>query len=190
MRLWLVCSDTVEIWHHPDLAFDRAEQGCGFGAGGRVGEAELADRLRGVTIPGIGFLIDLERTGPDEAALLREAEDIFRLAVIAGAKGVQVLTGPVLVGAVQAFAAGGRSGLYEGVLRHPSGIPDEAVLRDVPTGKGVLALRDWTEAVKSTGYAGWWSCEQFCRRQQQDDSNAVAHDLHALMSDLIRGSAQ
>jgi sugar phosphate isomerase/epimerase len=70
-------------------------------------------------------------------------------------------------------------------LRFDGGIPDEAILRDVGTGEGILPLTEWVDAVKSTGYQGWWSCELFCRRQQQEDSFAVARDLHRLMSRLI-----
>ncbi|MEY5038055.1 MAG: hypothetical protein RL472_1161 [Pseudomonadota bacterium] len=243
-----------------------------------ISEAELAAWLAPVDVPGLGFLLDIERHGSDHAALLQEARELFRLAVIAGARGVQVLTGPVQLQAVQAFAQGSHSGLYEGVLRLPrseqveitarnlakladiaaenglllylealawaplnrladqvevirradrsnlrlvvdfwhcyasgdrpedvaalprdliygvhvcdslafaGGIPDESVLRDVPTGKGALNLRDWVSAVKSTGYQGWWSCELFCRRQQQDNSFEVARDLHGLMAGLI-----
>jgi sugar phosphate isomerase/epimerase len=241
-------------------------------------EAELADLLRNVYVPGTGFLIDVERRGADEAALLRESEALFHLAHIAGAKGVQVLTGPVNVQAVIKHAQGIPSGLYGGVLGRPrpeqiaitaknlarladmaaaqglllylealawsplnsisdqvalieaagrdnlrmvidywhcyasgdtpdavarldpeliygvhicdsfafdGGIPIEAELRDVPTGEGVLNLQEWTDAVKATGYVGWWSCELFCRKQHQDNSFDVARGLHALMSDLV-----
>ncbi|MBL4928775.1 sugar phosphate isomerase/epimerase family protein [Fuscibacter oryzae] len=243
-----------------------------------ISEAELSGWLAGVDVPGIGFLLDIERHGADKDALIAEAQDHIRLAKIAGAKGLQVLTGPVQVQAVRAFAAGTASGLYEGVLRlpreeqmritaqnlamladlaaesgllvyleslawsslnhladqlelitranrpnlrlvvdfwhcyasgdtpadvaalpcdliygvhvcdsltFPGGIPDESVLRDVPTGAGVLNLAAWVDAVKATGYQGWWSCELFCRLQQQENSFAVAADLHALMSRLI-----
>ena len=243
-------------------------------------EIELASWLAHIDIPGIGFLLDIERQGVDQEALKKEASDIFRLAKIAGTKGVQVLTGPVQVGAVASFAAGQTSGFYEGVLRLPreeqfsvtarnlawladlaaeqdlllyleslawsplnrlsdqvelidragrpnvrmvvdywhcyasgdrpedvarldgkliygvhicdsldfkAGIPNEIVLRDVPTGKGVLNLRDWTAAVKATGYEGWWSCELFCRRQQQANSFEVARELHSLMHSLVLG---
>ena len=245
---------------------------------GGVTEPELAAWLAPVHVPGLGFLLDIERHGADHAALLQEARALFRLAVIAGAKAVQVLTGPVQVQAVQTFAAGGQSGLYEGVLRLPraeqiditarnlaqladlaadhgllvylealawtplnrltdqvdlirradrpnlrlavdfwhcyasgdrpediaalpgaliygvhvcdslpfaGGIPDESVLRDVPTGQGALALQDWVGAVKATGYQGWWSCELFCRKQQQENSFEVARSLHQLMAGLI-----
>lgn len=243
-----------------------------------ISEAELSGWLTGVDVPGIGFLLDIERRGADKEALIAEAQDHIRLARIAGAKGLQVLTGPVQVQAVRDFAAGAVSGLYQGVLglpredqmritaqnlamladlaaeagllvyleslawsslnkladqlelitranrpnlrlvvdfwhcyasgdtpaevaalpcdliygvhlcdslTFPGGIPDEAVLRDVPTGAGVLDLAEWVDAVKATGYQGWWSCELFCRRQQQENSFAVAADLHALMARLI-----
>ena len=243
-----------------------------------ISEQDLRQWLQGVDIPGIGFLLDIERHGTDEAALMRDAEEFFRLAGIAGAKGIQVLTGPVQVAAVEAFAKGQSSGLYEGVLRFSredqlamtarnlanladkaaehglllylealawsplnrlsdqvelirragrdnirmvvdywhcyasgdtpddvarldanliygvhicdslpfsGGIPNEAILRDVPTGKGCLNLQDWTDAVKATGYKGWWSCELFCRRQQYENSFDVASELRALMKALI-----
>jgi sugar phosphate isomerase/epimerase len=243
-------------------------------------EAELAALLRDTFIPGTGFLIDIERQGDGEATLLREAEALFNLAQVAGAKAVQVLTGPVQVEAVIKHAQGVRSGLYEGVLGRPrseqiaitagnlakladmaagyglllyleslawsplntiadqvtlieaagrdnvrmvidfwhcyasgetpdtvarldpkliygvhicdslkleAGIPIETILRDVPTGAGVLDLETWTEAVKATGYVGWWSCELFCRKQHQSDSFDVARGLHTLMSALVLG---
>lgn len=243
-----------------------------------ITEQELSGWFHGIDVPGIGFLLDIERQSPLLDALIKDAHDLFRLAVIAGAKGVQVLTGPIQVQAVQAFAAGGNSGLYEGVLRLPrqeqmqitavnlarladiaaeyglllylealawsplnklgdqveliaradrpnlrlvvdlwhcyasgdrpedvaalprdliygvhvcdslaydGGVPDEVVLRDVPTGKGVLNLQDWVDAVKATGYEGWWSCELFCRRQHQENSFVVARTLYDQMARLI-----
>ncbi|WP_369053912.1 hypothetical protein [Burkholderia gladioli] len=62
---------------------------------------------------------------------------------------------------------------------------DEVVLRDVPTGAGVLDLVEWTDAVKATGYQGWLSCELFCRRRQQQNGFRVPVELKALMTRLI-----
>ncbi|CAM2164920.1 sugar phosphate isomerase/epimerase family protein [Burkholderia orbicola] len=70
-------------------------------------------------------------------------------------------------------------------LPFPGGIPDEQVLRDVPTGKGVIDLRQWTDAVKATGYRGWWSCELFCRKQQQQNAATVAAQLKRLLARLV-----
>lgn len=241
-------------------------------------EAELSARLRPFFIPGTGFLLDLERHGTDESALLQEAEALFHLAEVAGTKAVQVLTGPVDVSAVRRHATGlpvqgyvGTLGLdraeqmaiasrnlarladmaaernlliylealgwcplntisdqEEMILRadrpnirmavdfwhcyvsgdtpervarmdkdiiygvhvcdslaHHDEIPDEAALRDVATGQGVLDLQAWVDAVKATGYVGWWSGELFCRRQHQDDSFEVAAEMRDLLRDLI-----
>ncbi|ASY68732.1 sugar phosphate isomerase/epimerase family protein [Sinorhizobium fredii] len=243
-------------------------------------EAELATLLLGVNVPGMGFLIDIERQGEAKKQLMQEAEKLFRLASVAGAKGVQVLTGPVNVEAVLRHEAGRPANLYSGLLNRTlkeqialtarnlseiadlarsygllvylealswtplntiekqlmiiesaardnvrmvidfwhcftsgdtpddiarldkdiiygvhvcdslafsGGVPNEVVLRDVPTGAGVIDLKLWADAVKATGYDGWWSCELFCRKQQQQNSYEVARGLHALMSKLVLG---
>lgn len=243
-------------------------------------EAELTGLLQGVNVPGIGFLIDIELQGDAKTELMREAEELLHLASVAGAKGVQVLTGPVRVEAVLHHQQGSPVDLYSGLLGRTleeqvsltarnlaeiadlarshglllylealswtplntiekqlqiidraerdnvrmvidfwhcytsgdtpddiarldkdiiygvhvcdslpfsGGIPNEVVLRDVPTGAGVIDLKLWADAVKATGYDGWWSCELFCRKQQQQNSYDVARELHALMSMLVAG---
>ncbi|MCB6184429.1 sugar phosphate isomerase/epimerase [Leeia sp. TBRC 13508] len=64
-------------------------------------------------------------------------------------------------------------------------VPNEEVLRDIPTGEGVLDLKEWTDAVKSTGYNGWWSCELFCKKQQEEDGRTVAQSLKTTLENLI-----
>jgi sugar phosphate isomerase/epimerase len=238
----------------------------------------LKARLGHLFLPGIGFLIDLERQGDARRQMLREAEELCILAAAAGAKGIEAITGPLDIRVYEADAAARYPELYRGLVDLPTdtqseltaanlqavadiaashgllvylealswtplntmgaqlrildrckrnnvrividfwhaytsgdtperiarldkeliygvhlcdslpytgGIPNEPVLRDVPTGQGVLDLQSWVDAVKSTGYAGWWSCELFCKRQHQDSSFAVASDLKALMERLI-----
>lgn len=241
--------------------------------------SELSAAIGDMFIPGIGFLVDVERQGDDFAALLAEARTLFELAQAVGAKGVQVITGPLSLAALQPRATM-PAGLYRGLIdlpireqvrktaanlailadmakdyglllylealswtplntldlqveviqaanrdnirlvvdfwhcytsgdtpervarfdknlifgvhicdshRFDGGVPDEAILRDVPTGSGVLNLSEWVDAVKATGYDGWWSCELFCRKQHQDNSFAVAAALKDLMVDLVTG---
>ncbi|NWB47862.1 sugar phosphate isomerase/epimerase family protein [Pseudomonas gingeri] len=241
-------------------------------------ELELRNLLKDVHVPGIGYLRDIERQGAERDDLLQEAERLFQLANLAGAKGVQVLTGPINVQAVLDFQRGAKSEYYSGLLGRDQaeqyaltarnlatladlarqydlllylealswtplnslehqlqlidrterdnvrmvidywhcftsgvtpqdiagmnkdaiygvhvcdslafegGIPNEEVLRDVPTGSGVLDLAEWTAAVKATGYVGWWSCELFCKKQQQQNSYAVARELKALLTRLV-----
>lgn len=239
---------------------------------------ELKARLDGLFLPGIGFLIDLERQGDGRRQMLREAEQLCELASAAGADGIEAITGPLDIRVFEAGAAMRYPELYRGLVDLPTdaqseltaanlqavadiaashglivylealswtplntmdaqlrildrckrdnvrividfwhaytsgdtperiarldkdliygvhlcdslpyagGVPNEPVLRDVPTGQGVLDLQSWVDAVKSTGYAGWWSCELFCNRQHQDNSFVVARDLKRLMEQLI-----
>ncbi|TRC75553.1 sugar phosphate isomerase/epimerase [Mesorhizobium sp. WSM4307] len=239
---------------------------------------DLNKAFDGVYVPGTGFLVDIERQGEGRAALMREADSLFQLAASAGIKGVQVITGPLSLKALDDASAAATPGLYRGVvglpletqidltasnlaavadlaaqyglliylealswtplntidrqlrtieianrdnirlvidfwhcytsgdtpkriarlhkdiiygvhicdsLAYAGGVPDENMLRDVPTGNGVLNLKEWVDAVKSTGYDGWWSCELFCRRQHQENSYDVARSLNALMRDLV-----
>ena len=243
-------------------------------------QSELTGLLAGVDIPAMGFILDLERQGDGFADLQGEAEEQFRLAHMAGARAVQIITGPVDVRAVVAFHAKKTYPGYRGLLGLPiddqvaltaanlalladmaanygllvylealawtplnsldlqlriieranranirivvdfwhcyasgdgpervakvprelifgvhvcdslpfsGGIPDEGVLRDVSTGSGVLDLQDWVDAVKATGYDGWWSGELFCKRDQQGHSPTVAADLKALVAALVLG---
>jgi sugar phosphate isomerase/epimerase len=65
------------------------------------------------------------------------------------------------------------------------GVPDESTLRNVPTGQGVLDLGEWTDAVKATGYKGWWCAETFCRKLQQENSYEFAEKMKAKLVSLI-----
>jgi len=233
-----------------------------------------------LSVPGIGYLRDIERSGALYPELMGEARQLFSLAAAAGAKGVQVLTGPINVQAVIDHRQGHEPRFYQGLLAldleeqkritasnlrdladlaaefdlilylealawtpmtgighqvelieraeranvkmvidfwhcytsgdtpadiarmdkayiygvhvcdslpFDGGIPNEDVLRDVPTGQGVLDLQEWVQAVKATGYQGWWSCELFCLKQHQGDSFAVAREHYKLLDDLVNG---
>lgn len=241
-------------------------------------ELELKALLKDMPVTGIGYLRDIERQGAERDDLLKEAERLFQLANWVGAKGVQVLTGPINVQAVMDYQQHGRSTHYSGLLGlgeakqyaltarnlavladlakqygvllylealswtllntldhqlrlidlaerdnvkividywhcftsgvkpediarmnkdliygvhvcdslpFEGGIPNEEILRDVPTGSGILKLPEWTSAVRATGYEGWWSCELFCRKQQQQNSYEVAKDLKTLLTRLV-----
>ncbi len=241
---------------------------------------DLKGLLAGLSVPGLGYLRDIERTGALHAQLMEDAQQLFSMAVAAGAKGVQVLTGPIDVQAVIDHRDRRRSSAYAGLLgleleeqkritasnlraladlaaqfnltlylealawtpltgithqielidradrpnvkmvidfwhcytsgdtpdtvarmdKHylygvhvcdslafNGGIPNEDILRDVPTGEGVLDLKAWVQAVKATGYQGWWSCELFCQKQHQADSFEVARSHFKLLNELVNG---
>lgn len=239
---------------------------------------ELRDELDGLTVQGIGALLDIERQGSAENELLLEADRLFSLASAIGAKGVQIVSGPLNVQAVIDFQNKGYSTHYVGLLpykfdelvrltvknliaiadraqeygltvylealswaplntieeqvdivrrvgrdnlklvidfwhcytsgatpeeisrverefiygvhvcdslQYLGGVPIETILRDVPTGSGVLNLRDWTDAVKATGFNGWWCSETFCKRQQQGNSYMVAKEMKRQLETLV-----
>ena len=217
-------------------------------------QQDLKARLGDLFLPGIGFLINVERQG-ERSDMLREAERLCQLAVAAGAKGIEAITGPLDLRVFEAGSTERHPTLYRGLIDFPrdtqttltadnlravadiassyglvvylealswtplntmddqlrvidlckrdnvklvidfwhsytsgdtpqriarldreliygvhlcdslpfaGGIPNEAILRDVPTGSGVLDLQSWVDAVKATGFTGWWSCELFC----------------------------
>jgi sugar phosphate isomerase/epimerase len=47
--------------------------------------------------------------------------------------------------------------------------PLEPELRDVWLGEGAIPLKAWIDAVKSTGYDDWFTCETFCKRAFEED---------------------
>ena len=221
---------------------------------------QLKALLDGLEVTGVGWLGDIECQGEQFSELLKMAAELFELCGRIGAKGVQLLTGPMDVQAVKAYqtdlAYNGYMGLQhlgkerqlditsanmailadmaapygitlyleplcwtplgtitmgkeliERTNRHnvalvidfwqcftagttqaeiaslpkemiygvhigdghqpDAGIPDEQRLRNVPLGEGVIPIKDWIDAVKSTGFEGWWACESFDRRQNQ-----------------------
>lgn len=239
---------------------------------------DLRSELDGLVVHGIGALVDIERQGSAEKNLFREADELFMLAYAIGAKGVQIVSGPLDVHAVMDFNEKGHSKRYTGLLQHRyedqvrltvknlsaiadraheygltvylealswaplnsleeqvdvvrragrenlklvidfwhcytsgatpeqlskvgrdyiygvhvcdslpymGGVPMETVLRDVPTGSGVLNLRDWTDAVKATGFDGWWCSETFCKKQQHGNSFVVAKDMKRQLETLV-----
>lgn len=241
-------------------------------------EQALSAQLDGLFLPGIGFLIDLERQGEGRKQMLQEADALCMLASAAGAKGIEAITGPLDIRVFEDDATMRYPNLYRGLVDLPEteqcertaanlqavadvaasyglivylealswtplnsldvqmrvldlckrdnvrlvidfwhaytsgdgperiarldkdliygvhlcdslpysgGVPNEPVLRDVPTGGGVLDLQSWVDAVKSTGYNGWWSCELFCKRQHQANSFVIAQELKRLMERLI-----
>lgn len=239
---------------------------------------DLKKALNGLPVFGVGTVLDLERHGKQLTELMAEAEAIFEIAHQVGARGVQLITGPLDYREVVRYQNGEIGTGYRGVLEYPigdqiditasclrslarsaagfgllvylealawtplnkiahqlallekascdnlkmvvdfwhcyasgdspeevakldcdliygvhvcdslqfdGGVPNEVVLRDVPTGEGILNLREWVDAVKATGYSGWWCSETFCRRVQQENSYKVASEMKAQLVQLL-----
>ena len=80
--------------------------------------SDLKAALNGLSIPGIGTILDAERHGDDAQSLTSDARSIFELAHSVGAIGVQVITGPLDYREVMRFREGEPKVGYRGVLEY------------------------------------------------------------------------
>lgn len=62
---------------------------------------------------------------------------------------------------------------------------DETVLRGYYPGHGDIPISDWVDAVKATGYQGYWSCELVSAKHWEDDVFDVATTMSKAMDELI-----
>ncbi|WP_052296456.1 sugar phosphate isomerase/epimerase family protein [Candidatus Epulonipiscium viviparus] len=70
--------------------------------------------------------------------------------------------------------------------RNPAGtVCDEEVLRGVYAGEGDIDLPKWVEAVKKTGYDGYWSYELISRKHWEHDTKEVAEKTKALLDKYL-----
>jgi sugar phosphate isomerase/epimerase len=53
------------------------------------------------------------------------------------------------------------------------------------TGGGSIPLQEWVDAVKATGYDGWYASEIFCDKANEFDFLEVATTLRNLMHILV-----
>ena len=58
--------------------------------------------------------------------------------------------------------------------------------RDIWTGMGQIPLSQWADAVRSTGFDGWYSAELFCIKRWEMDPWDVARSLQEQLRELTR----
>ncbi len=75
--------------------------------------------------------------------------------------------------------------LCDSLMFDGNGVPDQRILRDVLLGEGVIYLRQWIDAVKSTGFDGWYACEQFCKRIHKAEPYKFAEMTRNFMEYVI-----
>jgi sugar phosphate isomerase/epimerase len=64
-------------------------------------------------------------------------------------------------------------------------VPDQSVHRNVVIGGGAIPLQEWIDAIKSTGYDGWWCSEMFSDKANEHDFLKVATTMHNLLDIMI-----
>ena len=69
----------------------------------------------------------------------------------------------------------------DGTRNEPGTQCDETILRGCYAGDGDIPLADWVQAVKDTGYDGWWSYELVSAYHWQADTKEVAAQTSKLL---------
>lgn len=64
-------------------------------------------------------------------------------------------------------------------------VPTQDVHRNVVIGGGAIPLQEWVDAVKSTGYDGWWVSEMFSDKANEHDFLKVASTMRNLLDILV-----
>ncbi|WP_236995220.1 sugar phosphate isomerase/epimerase family protein [Glutamicibacter halophytocola] len=64
-------------------------------------------------------------------------------------------------------------------------VPAQDVHRNVVIGGGAIPLQQWVDAIKSTGYDGWWVSEMFSDRANEHDFHKVASTMRNLLDIMI-----
>ena len=73
----------------------------------------------------------------------------------------------------------------DGRRNAPGTVCDETVLRGCYAGEGDIPLTEWVQAVKDTGYDGWWSYELVSAKHWQADTAAVAAETSRLLDRYV-----
>lgn len=64
-------------------------------------------------------------------------------------------------------------------------VPDQNHHRNVVIGGGSIPLQQWVDAIKSTGYDGWWVSEMFSTKADEQDPMAMATAVRTLLATLV-----
>jgi sugar phosphate isomerase/epimerase len=64
-------------------------------------------------------------------------------------------------------------------------VADQSLHRNVVIGGGAIPLQQWVDAIKETGYDGWWVTEMFSDRANEQDPAMVARTMRDLTAILV-----
>ena len=73
----------------------------------------------------------------------------------------------------------------DGLRNEPGTVCDEEILRGVYAGEGNIPIKEWVDAVRATGYDGFWSYELISRKHWEMDTKEVAQRTKALLDQYL-----
>lgn len=66
-------------------------------------------------------------------------------------------------------------------------IPCEPIFRNIGFYEGNVPIKEWIDAIKSTGFDNWWAYETASRREQEEEIYGFAKYVHTELSKLVNG---
>lgn len=67
-------------------------------------------------------------------------------------------------------------------------VPCEEIFRDAGFYDGVIPMKEWVDAAKSTGFDGWWAYETFSKREAEEDVFEFTKYVHSELVKLVHGN--
>ena len=65
-------------------------------------------------------------------------------------------------------------------------VPCEEIFRDVAFYEGAIPIKEWVNAVKSTGFKGWWAYETFSKREAEKEIYSFTKYVYGELEKLVR----
>ncbi|MCI8862763.1 MAG: hypothetical protein HFI20_09825 [Lachnospiraceae bacterium] len=53
--------------------------------------------------------------------------------------------------------------------------------------EGAVPIREWVDAIKSTGFRGWWAYETFSKREAEEEIYTFTKFVYQELEKLVRG---
>lgn len=66
-------------------------------------------------------------------------------------------------------------------------VPCEEIFRDAAFYEGAVPVREWVQAVKATGFDGWWAYETFSKREAEEEIYGFTKYVYGELRKLVRG---
>lgn len=66
-------------------------------------------------------------------------------------------------------------------------VPCEEIFRDAAFYEGAVPLKEWVDAVKATGFQGWWAYETFSRREAEEEIYSFTRYVYQELKKLVFG---
>jgi sugar phosphate isomerase/epimerase len=147
-------------------------------------------------ISSVGWLSDIERQGYEFVAMMKESEQLFAMASSVGRAERDNLK--IVVDFYHNYVSGLKAeflskinkdmilGVHICNSREPDDrVPCEEIFRDATFYGGAVPIKEWVDAVKSTGFAGWWAYETFSKREAEEEIYDFTKYVYGELKKLI-----